>query len=240
MPMVKLQTLLLVGLLVGLLSVNGWGGACFAQGEDPAAAVRSEAATRQTEAAMSPNDAIHDQLRALREDFIQAINTKDYEAILALLHPEVILTAQEGKNLSLIRRQDGVRRYLDRLLIAPGHGVESIRITPRVDDLSVLHRDDTAVAFGSSMDHYRLVNGNEFDLKTRWSVTAVKEGDRWLLANIHVSTNLFDNPVLATLSRMALWLALGSLVFGLAIGYFAHFLKVRRAESDSAKPGVEM
>ena len=185
---------------------------------------------KNTETGMSTADVIHDQLRALREDFIQAINNKDYEAIVGLLHPEVILTAQEGKNLSLIRRQDGVRRYLDRLLVAPGHGVESMRITPRVDDLSVLYNDDTAVAFGSSQDHYRLVNGNEFDLKTRWSVTAVKEGDKWLLANIHVSTNLFDNPVLATLSRMALWLALGSFFVGMAVGYFALRMRSRPAE----------
>ncbi len=174
---------------------------------------------------ISKADAIHDQLRALREDFILAVNGKDYEAIIAMLHPEVILTAQEGKNLSLIRRQDGVRKYLDRLLVAPGHGVESLRITPRVDDLSILYGDDTAIAFGSSQDHYRLVNGNEFDLKTRWSVTVVKEGDRWLLANIHVSTNLFDNPVLATVSRMAIWLAAGSFFVGLLIGHFARRLR---------------
>ena len=186
--------------------------------------------SQEIDKGMSNADVIHDQLRALREDFIQALNSRDYEAIIALLHPDVILTAQEGKNLSLIRRQEGVRRYLDRLMVATGHGVESLRITPRVDDLSILYGDDTAVAFGSSQDHYRLVNGNEFDLKTRWSVTAVKEGDKWLLANIHVSTNLFDNPVLATVSRMAIWLAVGSFFVGLVVGHFARRLRGQAIE----------
>ena len=192
------------------ISATGW-----AQDEKSVAPVEAVKELNET-------DAIHEQLRSLREKFIAAVNAKDYEAVVALLHPEVILTAQDGKKLNLIRRHEGVRKYFNRLLVSPGHGVESLKLNPTVDDLSVLYHNNTAVAFGSSIDHYRLVNGNEFDFKTRWSVTVVKEGDKWLLANLHVSTNLFENPVLATVSRMAMWLAIGAgfvcLVAGLFIG----------------------
>ena len=198
-------------------------------GPSPARSAQDDKPKASTEATSGLNktDAIHDQLRALREEFIEAVNAKNYDALIALLHPEVILTAQDGKNLSLIRRQDGVRKYLDRLLVAPGHGVDSMKLNPTVDDLSVLYHDDTAVAFGSSLDHYKLTNGAEFDLRTRWSVTVVKEGEKWLLANIHVSTNLFDNPVLATVSRMAIWLSIGSGFVFLVVGLFAGRLRSR-------------
>ncbi len=198
-------------------------------GASQASSTQDDKPMASTEAASGLNkaDAIHDQLRALREEFIEAVNAKNYDALIALLHPEVILTAQDGKNLSLIRRQDGVRKYLDRLLVAPGHGVESMKLNPKVDDLSVIYQDNTAIAFGSSLDHYKLANGTEFDLKTRWSVTVIKEGEKWLLANIHVSTNLFENPVLATVSRMAIWLSIGSGFVFLVVGLFAGRLRSR-------------
>ena len=199
--------------VIGLLS----------QSEKPVAAMEAEKELNQT-------DAIHDQLRALREKLIAAVNTKDFETVVKLLHPEVILTAQDGKKLGLIRRHEGVRKYFNRLLVSTGHGVEVLRLNPTVDDLSVLYHDNTAVAFGSSIDHYRLVNGNEFDLKTRWSVTVVKEGDEWLVANLHVSTNLFENPVLATVSRMAMWLAIGAGFVCLVTGLFVGRLRSRPIE----------
>ena len=78
-------------------------------------------------------DAIHDQLRALREDFIAAVNTMDCDAVVALLHPEVIVTAQDGKKLSVIRRHDGVRKYLNRFLVGQYHNVERLKLNPKVD-----------------------------------------------------------------------------------------------------------
>ena len=194
-----------------------------AQDEKPDAPIESTNRRNNT-------DAIHDQLRALREDFIAAVNTMDCDAVVALLHPEVIVTAQDGKKLSVIRRHDGVRKYLNRFLVGQYHNVERLKLNPKVDDLSVLYHDNTAIAFGSSQFHYRMVNGNEFDLKTRWSVTVVKEGDRWLLANLHVSSNLFDNPVLQTVSRMAIWLAIGAGATSLVVGIIVGRLIYRKAD----------
>lgn len=217
MQLAKFATLVIVCTAV---TISGPSPADSAQDDKPNA-------TAEAASELNKTDAIHDQLRALREKFIEAVNTQNYDAMIALLHPEVILTAQDGKSLNVIRRQDGVRNYLNRLLIAPGHGVDSMKLNPKVDDLSVLYHDNTAIAFGSSLDHYKLVNGTEFDLKTRWSVTVVKEGEKWLLANIHVSTNLFENPVLATVSQMAIWLSIGSGFVFLVVGLFAGRLRSR-------------
>ncbi len=46
-----------------------------------------------------------------------------------------------------------------------------------------------------------MTSGRTFDLPARWSATLVKEGDRWLVANLHMSDNLFDNPLLAMAKR---------------------------------------
>lgn len=218
MQFANAMILLLVGIVALFLPCTA---TISAQDEMPESPIESENGRIKT-------DAIHDQLRALREDFIAAVNAKDSEAVVALLHPEVILTAQDGKKLGVIRRHDGVRKYLNRFLVGQYHNVESMKLNPKMDDLPVLYFDNTAIAFGSSQFHYRMVNGNEFDLKTRWSVTVVKEGDRWLLANVHVSSNLFDNPVLQTVSRMAIWLAIGTGAISLVVGFIVARLIYRK------------
>ncbi|WP_425618116.1 DUF4440 domain-containing protein [Anatilimnocola sp. NA78] len=172
-------------------------------------------------------EAIHDQLRAVREQFLTAFGKQDFDALVALLDENVVLTAQDGKELKSIRSKQGVREYLDRMLVGPNRGIESMTITPTVDELSVLHNGDTAIATGSSLDHYKLSDGNEFDLKTRWSVTLVDKDGKWLIASLHVSTNLFDNPVISAVSRAATWVAVGVGVVALLVGFGGGMLMYR-------------
>jgi ketosteroid isomerase-like protein len=166
----------------------------------------------------SDEKAIHEQLRTIRDQFISAVNSKDSDAVLALLHPRVVLTAQDGTKLNTVRGKDGVEDYLNRLLLGPEKGIESLKLAPKAEDLSELYNGDTAIAFGTSNDHYVTVKGNEFDLETRWSATLVKEGDAWLVANLHVSTNLFDNPVMAAAMKATTWIAIATGITGLVVG----------------------
>ncbi len=164
-------------------------------------------------------EAIHDALRSVRDKLISSINAKKVDDLLSVLHPQFVLTAQDGKELKTIRGHDGMRDYLDRLLLGKSRGVESMSIDPKTDDLSILYHGNTAIAFGSSKDHYRLVDGTAFDLDTRWSATVVKEGDRWLVASLHVSTNLFKNPLLDGATSMGWWIGIGSSIGGLLLGW---------------------
>ncbi len=178
------------------------------------------------------DQAIHDQLRQLRDQFIAAVNGKDSEAILALLHPRVVLTAQDGKELSTVRGREGVQDYLERLVLGPEKGIESLKLDPQADDLSEIFNGYTAIAFGTSSDHYVTVSGSEFDLRTRWSAAVIKEGDRWLVASLHVSTNLFDNPVIAAAAKATTWIAIATGVIGLVVG-----LLLGRRKRAVAVPG---
>jgi hypothetical protein len=103
-----------------------------------------------------------------------------------------------------------------------------------VDDLSTLYGDDTAVSHGTITDHFVLSNGMKFDLVSKWTATIVKENDKWLVASIQASTNMFDNGVM----NMALkWNTLkmgglGVLVGGVLVGGIA--MMRRRAREPKA------
>jgi ketosteroid isomerase-like protein len=165
-----------------------------------------------------PNDeATHNELRALRDGLIDAVNKNDIERQLTYLHPNVVSISPNGE---VSRGREGVRAYWAKMMTGPQRVVESFHAEVKVDELTILYGGDTGISFGTANQHYKLVNGTNLDLVTRWSATLVKEGDRWLVASFHASANVFDNPLLAMAKRMSYLVGGLALVAGWIAGYF--------------------
>lgn len=166
--------------------------------------------------AQSKDEATHNQLRALRDGLLEAIKKGDVDGQLAYLHPNVVVSWQ---NAEVSRGHDGVRAYLNRILQGPSKFVESYSTEVNVDELTILYGGDTGISFGSARDRFKLANGTTMEIPSRWSATLVNEGGKWLIASVHSSTNLFDNPLLATAKRLAYVAGGVSLVVGVVIGF---------------------
>jgi len=162
-------------------------------------------------------DPAHAELRTLRAGMQDAIKKGDVERELSYLHPNVVVTWQ---NAQVSRGRDGVRNYLDRMLHGPNKIVASFSADFDVDELTILYGGDTGISFGSSREHIGLATGGSVDYNGRWSATLVKEDGKWLIASLHASTNLFDNPFLATTRRMMYVASAVALIFGIALGLF--------------------
>ncbi|HVT57031.1 MAG TPA: nuclear transport factor 2 family protein [Thermoanaerobaculia bacterium] len=172
--------------------------------------------------------AVHDELRAFRDGLLDAVNKGDLERELAYFHPNVVVT---WHNAEVSRSRDGVRAYLNRMLKSPGRVVAAYHADVNVDELTILYGDEVGISFGSALEHFEMVGGKRLDLPARWSATLVKAGGKWLIASLHASDNLFDNPLLAIAKRMAWWaggLGVMAGVAGLA-GGFALGRRRRRA-----------
>ena len=162
------------------------------------------------------DEVIHNELRALRDGLIDAMNKGDIDRELTFLHPNVVIT---WHNAEVSRGRDGVRAYLTRMLSGPNKVVSSYSATVNVDELTILYGGSTGISFGSAIEHFKLNDGRMLDLSARWSATLVKEGDKWLIASLHASDNLFDNPLLAIAKRTAYWAGGVALVVGLITGF---------------------
>jgi ketosteroid isomerase-like protein len=176
-------------------------------------------------AAQQPEDPAHAQLRALRDDLVDAMNKRDLNRLLAHLHPDVVVTWQ---NAEVSRRPEGVRAYISRMLEGPDSVVESFSIAPAVDELTILYGGDTGVAFGGSRDTFGLRNGQEFELNSRWTATLVNDGGVWKIAAFHSSASLFDNPLLAAARRWSVIAGVVALVAGLVAGFLVARMARRR------------
>ena len=145
-----------------------------------------------------------------------AINKGDVERELTYLHPNVVVT---WHNAEVSRGRDGVRAYLNRILNGPNKLVARYTADVEADELTILYTGQTGISFGSATEHFKLANGSTLDLPSRWSATVVKDGDKWLIASLHASDNLFDNPLLSMAKRMTYMAGTGCLVIGVIAGF---------------------
>jgi ketosteroid isomerase-like protein len=172
-------------------------------------------AAAQTAPPAQAEDPAHAELRALRDDMVDAVAKRDTPRLLSHLHPNVVVTWQ---NAEVSRGHAGVRAYLDRMLNGDSRIVDAFTTQPTVDELTILYGGDAGIAFGSSSDHFELRNGPSFDLSSRWTATLVKDEGVWKVAAFHASTNLFDNPVTQAARRYLIWTGVGALIVGLVLG----------------------
>ena len=163
-----------------------------------------------------PENPAHQQLRQLRDGLLAAMNKGDVEAALTYLDTNCVIT---WHNAEVSRGHQGVRDYYNRVMTGPNRIVDSFHCDVKVDELTSLYGENTGICFGSSDEQFKLANGRNLNVRGRWTATLIKENDKWLVASLHVSTNLFDN-VMLDLAKRSLGVV-GAVCFavGLLIGW---------------------
>ncbi len=179
-------------------------------------------------------DPAHADLRKLKTQLVEALNKGDVDALLVHLDKDVIVTWMDGR---VSKGPKEVREYYERMTKGPDRVVESFQADPTVEELTHLY-GNTGVAYGRSLDKFKMTDGSDFTIKTRWSATMVKDGDRWKIAQFHASTGVFDNEVLSTyVRRISTWVGIAAAIAGIVLGVIIGRLLFRRpAGSGSSVP----
>lgn len=196
-------------LLCGMF-MSGW-----ATAQDPSTATD----------AVEPDEAIHHELRAIRESLTDALKRGDVDGQLAHVHPDVVATWQNNR---VVRGRDGLRDFLKEMNSENKKVFQGYTVEPKPDEMTILYGGDTGIVFGKSVPHYKYL-GMEFDLENRWTATMIKVDGKWKIAAYHVSASILDNPVLSA-AKASIYQAGGiGLLIGLVLGRFSGtFLKKKR------------
>ena len=178
--------------------------------------------------AQEPDADIHNALRALKATMTKALNERDLDTIVANVDPNVVFTTM---NNDVCRGPEQIRAYFHKMLEAPDHIVKDVEVSFEADALTVLHGGDTGIAWGTSNDTYELTNGDRFNIRGRWSCTMVRNGNRWVIASFHYSTNVFDNPILDRYRSLLMLVGVGAALAGLVMGWLVARMMARRRTS---------
>ena len=162
-------------------------------------------------------EAVHNELRALRDRAVAAVNKRDPDALMKELDPGIVFTAM---NNEVVHGIDQAKAYYQRMMVGAGRIVEDMSLTVEPDDLATLLKYNTvAVSNGSSNAHFKLAAGTEFDVPLRWSATLQRANDKWSIVSMQFSANMFDNPLLNALQSTMKWIAIGAGIVAIVVGF---------------------
>jgi ketosteroid isomerase-like protein len=164
-------------------------------------------------ATRAAEDPAHAELRELRSRIVGAITAGNLDALMPMLHTNVVVTWQ---NAEVCRGREGVRAFFQKTGKAAFRGY---KVPPEPDELTILHGGDTGVSFGRNVSQLTLP-GKKVDFENRWTATLVREGNQWQLASYHVSINAFDNPLLNGARNLILIAAGVSGLAGMALAWW--------------------
>ena len=148
-----------------------------------------------------------------------AINAQDIEGIIAQMSPDCTVT---WWNAEISRGHDDIRAYYRRMVKDDGRLISKYTTKAKLGAHArfVGSGGDVALADGSMEDEFFPIIRGPFKLNSRWSATAAKSGGEWKIVNLHLSSNVFNNILIAELTR-ALWIAGGAgVVIGGLLGWF--------------------
>jgi ketosteroid isomerase-like protein len=163
-------------------------------------------------------ETLHNELRALRDQAVAAVNKRDADSLMQVLDPNITFTAM---NNDVVHGLEQAKAYYQRMLVGSGRIVEEMSLTVVPDELTGLYENGTiGISAGSSMAHFKLATGTEFDVPLRWTATLHRSNDKWSILSLHYSANMFDNPILDALKSSTKWIALGVGFISILVGFF--------------------
>lgn len=169
--------------------------------------------------AQSPpsTEAIHTDLRALRDRVIAAIKDRKPDALLAEVTDDIAFTAMDNVP---VHGKAEARAYYDRMMSGASSVVQDMNVTIEPDIISNIHSNGTsAISTGNSVASFKLRGGLEFSAPLRWTASLVNDGNGWKVASAHFSANMFDSPLKSALEKYIYPLLGAAAVAGLILGW---------------------
>lgn len=170
-----------------------------------------------------PDQADHDQLRALLKGATEAINSQKFELLPQFFHPQLRVSTV---NQESIVKPEALEPYF-RSWVGPGQYVKSMNMTMEADELTEFHGQGDSrfgIARGKGVEEYDLKDGRHLTLDTRWTATVVKDqSGQWKIVALHIGTNFYQNPIVEQFQKASKLYGLAGLGLGLLLGLGAGF-----------------
>jgi ketosteroid isomerase-like protein len=153
------------------------------------------------------------QMRAMLAEFEAAINAQSIERMVAQMDDNVTVI---WLNAEVSRGKDEVRAYYGRMV---GHDKAILEkyLTKATLGAPAKFYGDVAIADGSAADEFYPIARGFFTLDSRWSTTMVKAAGEWKIVSLHLSSNVFNNPLLDEIKADIVKAAVGGFVGGLVL-----------------------
>lgn len=165
-------------------------------------------------------------LLAILKDVESGINDANVELMARHIDEKAVVT---WLNAEVSIGPDEVRAYFKRMVgDTPGTILSKYSTHPKIAGPATFY-GDFAVAHGTTADEFTPHHRSVFRFDSRWTVSLRKVEGNWKIVALNLSTNTFNNVLIAELERMAVVAGVGGLVAGLALAGVWAWMRRRSA-----------
>jgi uncharacterized protein (TIGR02246 family) len=157
-----------------------------------------------------------EELRKILTAVEAAINAQDIEAMLAQMDPNCTVV---WWNAEVSHGHQEIRAYYRKMVQDEGRLITKYMTSAKLSG-PARFVGDVAIADGSMEDEFFPVIRGSFKLDSRWSATVAKLDGKWSIIQLHLSSNVFTNTLMAEVTRMIWYVGAGALIVGILAGWF--------------------
>lgn len=160
-----------------------------------------------------PHEADRKLLLAVSAEIEGAINDQNVDRMLAQMDDNVTVT---WLNAEVSRGKPEVKAYYRRM-VGGEQAILKKYLTKAKVSAPARFYGDIAVADGTAADEFYPNARGVFRLDSRWSSTLAKQNGEWKIVALHLSSNVFTNPLLDEAKAYILYAGIGGLAGGLVL-----------------------
>jgi ketosteroid isomerase-like protein len=161
------------------------------------------------------------EIISLQDSLETALNNFDVDKTLALLDDDFVLINIPG---TVTTGMDGIRAYFEMMVLGNDAYLKGARFEMHIEGEPLIRDGRFAFIHGSAINYYQFSVGGTLDLPTFWSATLVKDEGGWKISSLHISGNVFNNPLLDELY----WIVLVVLISAVSITGTGAYMLARK------------
>jgi len=177
-------------------------------------------------AADDPHAEDRKELLKVFREIEASINAQSVDRMVTQMAPDATVTWLNGE---VSRGHDEIKGYYNRMVRGDKRILDKYMTAAKVGAPAKFYGNgDVAVADGTTEDEFFPVARGPFRLSSNWTATCAKIDGQWKVVALHLSSNVFTNPLMDE-AKGAMWYAAGGAVaVGIVLGWLLSRLRRRK------------
>jgi len=155
-----------------------------------------------------------------------SINAQSVDRMVTQMTPDATVTWLNGE---VSRGHAEIKAYYDRMVRGEKRILDKYITAAKVSaPARFFGGGEVAVADGTTEDEFFPVARGPFRLSSNWTSTSAKIDGQWKVVGLHLSSNVFTNPLMDEAKSAVWYAATGCLAGGFVLGYLMARLRRRK------------
>lgn len=165
-----------------------------------------------------PHGADRELLLKIFHEVEDSINSQSLERMAKQMDASATVVWANGE---ISRGPAEVLAYYERMVKGKDRILSRYTTSAKLNGHARFLGDGTvAIADGSMVDEFTPVSRGVFKLDSKWTMTAAKIDGEWKIVGLHLSSNVFNNPLLDEAKAALMYVGGGGALVGLLLGLF--------------------